>query len=503
MLEPVKIYKGDEVKAKLIEGCQKMSEAVGTTFGPNSANVAITMLYNLPHVTKDGVTVANSINLEDPIENVACQIIKEAARKTAEVAGDGTTSTTILTSSIVKACINTDYNKLVLKKELEEKVKELEDFVKSKSIEIKTDKQIENIAFIASNGDKNITSLVSDTIKQVGKDGSITVMPSKTYLTTVEVSDGIHLDRGYIDPILQNKNSSKDIFENCKILVADLDLHTVDDALSVIGLCEEIKAPLLIICNDIHAQALEIIAYNKWKFNLDLQIVRAPFIADARKEGIKDIALCTGAVPLFKDRGWTFQGINASQLGEAPIVTIAAKDTVITGRKGDAKEIEERILYYKDLIVKDHEGLGENYRKRLAMLSSGAAVIHVGGTNEIEQQETRDRLDDTIRAVKAALEEGVVPGALGIYMDLKNYLDKQTGSMVNTVLELAICSLYDSFMTNIEATKREDLMQSFKENKNIIDPTKVILSTIKNSIGAACMIFTTETVVVKEVNKLN
>jgi len=455
------------------------------------------MVYNLPHVTKDGVTVANSINLEDPIENVACQIIKEAARKTADVAGDGTTTTTLLASYLVEEALKVSDNKLNLKKHLEELSSSLESIVKEHSKGIESNEELYNIAMIASNGDKAISELIVDIIGKIGRHGLINTFPSKSYKTSVEISEGLHLDRGPIDNMLKGK-TDKEVFEEPKILVTDLDLHTIEDGIHVMELFHQIKKPLVIICNDIHRQALEVIAYNKFKDDLPLQVIRLPFIADARKEAAQDIAVATGAVAIYKDMGWNIQSIGESQLGSCDLISIGPKDTVISGRKGNKEDILARIARYNNLIENDHEGLAVNYKKRLALLDAGTAVIYVGGANEVEIQETRDRMDDTIRAVKASLEEGVVKGGLSIYRLLNEYLESNKVGTASTIFGQACIALNNKFFGYLTPEDREALINTIEQSNDIIDPTKVITTSIKNAISAACMIFTTETVVVKQ-----
>jgi chaperonin GroEL len=495
MLESVNIIKGKEVREKLLIGTSKMVDAVSTTFGPKSANVAIAMFYNLPHITKDGVTVTNNINLEDPIENIACQIIKEAAKKTAEVAGDGTTSTVLLTSFLIKEILTKQItNKLNFKKNLEALIPYLETKIKELSLDISTAEEMFKVAMVASNSDEDISNMVVDIFSKIGKDGIVNVHDSKNYFTKIDIMEGIKLDRGYIDNSL-NRGGSKESYDNPFIICTDLDLHTVEEAIYLVQLQENLKAPLLIICNDVHASALQVFAYNKLTRGVDIEIIRAPHIAEARKEALKDIAIVTGASFIAKDTGYQISDIVEGHLGKALAFNISSKETNIFGRLGDNNKIEERVTFYRDKIENDVDGLKANYEKRLAMLNSGAAVVYVGGSNEVDVQEKKDRLDDTIRAVKSALDSGVVKGGTLTYLELINYLDS-LGEDKEAIKVLKSCfsKLHQEFSSNFVSI---DLLEKEVNGKGIIDPSIVLISTIKNSIGASAMVFTTECVIVK------
>ncbi len=498
--EVCNIVKGDEVHSKLLEGSWKIADAVSTTFGPYGKNVGITMLYNLPHITKDGVSVAHRINLKDPIENIAAQIIKQAAKSTANVAGDGTTSTTILAYAIVSECINylksnpTKTNELKTSLNLlkEEYIKKVEN--QSKQIQSKED--IEYIAGVSCNNDKEIINLITEAFDIVGKDGVITISDSKSYKTYVEGTTGIRLDRTHISPIFE-MGRNKTICKDCNILTTDIDFRSFEDANKLVSLQNNSGKPLLVICNDITDNALNAIAYYKQNNNIPIEIVRAPGIADVRRESIKDLAIITGATALMKDEGWTIDAITEKNLGSADSFEITLKETNIIGRHGDKEKIESRINYYKEKIEADNQGLKENYIKRLSMFNSGAAVVYIGGTNEVEVQEKKDRVDDTIRAVKSALEEGYVTGGCTTYYNLIEESKEDAKKIMNNAFKMLLETLLEN--KEVEYTKEniDNLILEVLEN-NIIDPTLVIKSTIQNAIGAAIMIFTTECVIIRE-----
>lgn len=499
--ETCKIIKGEEVHKKLLKGSEEMAKAVSTTFGPYGKNVTITMIYNPPHVTKDGATVARNIKLEDPSENVAAQIINQAAARTAEIAGDGTTSTTILTNALVKEAfelINQGHRPMIIKNYLKEaEIKLLEDLSKlSKKTELK---DIYNIALVACNGDNHIAELVTEAFKVIGENGLVTVSDSRNYDTLLDTTAGIKLDRSHIIPGLNNgKNYNR--HKDCRILVTNLDLNTELDAIKILKLQEAINKPLLIICNDLVGKAAEIICYNKEKFNAPLEIIRAPFIADARQEACEDLAIVTGATFIDKVKGWSIQDIIDIHLGICDNVEITLKETNILGRHGDPKKIESRIDYYNNKIKEDKEGLKENYKKRLAFFTSGAAVIYVGGSNEVEVQEKKDRFDDTIRAVRSALAEGYVPGGTITYLILSDKFSKTC--TLDSMLIKSLYTITETLLNNGDLSIIENIEEHSKKvgEESIIDPTLVIKSTIQNAIGAAIMIFTTDCIVIKNEN---
>lgn len=494
------IIKGEEVIKVLTEGSNEIADAVSVTFGPNGKNVAITMLYNLPHVTKDGVTVARSINLVDQGKDVAAQIIKQAAQKTADVAGDGTTSTVILTKFLVEECfkyIQQNPNEVTsLKYNLLKYAEEINSKIDSVKYGISNREGIYNIAMVSSNGDTKLSDMVADIFATIGKDGIVTVQSSNSYNTIVQVTEGIRLDRGYISPILE-RDTLRKRYTDVAVLSTDLDFKTFEDGVHLVELQNAIKKPLLVICNDLVDGALNTVAYNKINFNCDIEVIRAPFIADARREAVKDLCIITGGVTYLKDEGFSVSDITPEGLGSANSFEISAKETFIIGRNGNQEEIEKRIEYYNDKIASDTEGLKDNYQKRLSMFTSGASVIFVGGSNEIEVQEKKDRLDDTIRACRAALQDGVVPGGCITYHDITEWSSVTPEA---SIFKKCIEGLVKTFLANGDKEMNDTTISELRNNVikgNIVDPALVIKSTITNAIGAAIMIFTTDCIVIK------
>lgn len=493
--ETTTIITGEEVRKALAKGSEEMAKAVSTTFGPYGRNVAMTKIYNLPHVTKDGATVARDINFKDPSENVAAQIIKQAAERTAQVAGDGTTSTTILANSIIQKAFNNIGLQNTQPTLIKRTLKEMESLALKALDGISnpvTPDDILHIALVACNGDSEIAELITNAFNTIGEHGVITVTDSKNYSTFVDSTEGIKLDRSHIAPGL-SKGLSSVKHEGCRIAVTNLQLKTQEDAIAILNLQAQINEPILLICDDLLDKALEIISYNKIERGVPIEVIRAPYIAEARKDACRDLAIVTGAKLLDHATGWTMTSIKEEQLGSCDNLEITLKETNIIGRKGDPALIAERVKYYEDKIASDHEGLADNYKKRLGFFSAGAAVVYVGGANEVEVKEKKDRLDDTIRAVRSALAEGFVAGGATSYSILgRAIMDVEpTNLLANALLEL------EEVLVKKSDSSIKDHRESVEAN-HILDPTLVIKSTIQNAIGAAIMIFTTDCIVIKD-----
>jgi len=505
--ETCEVIKGKEVQERLLKGSQTIFDAVSTTFGPFGRNVALSKIFNDAHITKDGVTVANSINLVDPVENVAAQIIRQAAAKTAEIAGDGTTSTTILTRYIVEEGFNVlnsnkSLNTTQLKNSIDEIVKVLLEELELNTKHITID-DVLDVAMVACNGDSYIAGLVSDAFKVIGVEGIVSVFDSRNYETSLDATEGIKLDRSHIVPALVGGRTSVKHLE-CKILVTDLKITTQTDAVEIVKLQESCGGPLLVICEDITEQAASIVAYNNETNGSLIEIIRAPFIADARTEALEDIAIATGAAFISRKKGWDVKSITVGALGLSDAVNITLKETTIIGRKGVPEAIAERVQYYRDKIEDDKEGLAKNFKKRLGLLTSGAAIIYVGGANEAEVKEKKDRLDDTIRAVQSALEQGVVKGGCMAYENLIYKCEpKFKGNVAAPIVFDSMRKLWVTLCENGELTKGEAaILKAELIESTIVDPALVIKATITNAVSAANMLFTTNCVIIKkEVNE--
>jgi len=499
MVETCKIVSGAKVHEGLLKGSKEAAKAVSTTFGPYGRNVAITMKYNVPKVTKDGASVAGFIRLEDPIENIAAQLIKQAAENTAKVAGDGTTSTAILTAKLVEEAfkeIDKGVQPMQLKRELEQLMPTAIAEIKKLSKEA-TQKDVYNIAYVACNGDSHIAELVTEAFKIVGKEGIVSVADSRSYETTLDAVDGIRIERTHIVSALSNGNNLTK-HNDCQIAVTDLDITTAKEALHLISLQEELKKPLLIICNDLTGVAAEVFGHNKTNYNIPIEIIRAPFIAEARKEACKDLAIVSGATLISKSSGWSIEDMDIMHCGSSNSVEITQSETNILGRNGDPEDIKNRVKFYEEKIKEDKQGLSVNYKKRLAFFTSGAAAIYVGGANETEVEEKKDRFDDTIRAVRSSLEDGYVTGGGLTYTKLAQIIQSNPKKSIGDALFIGgLLSLVDTILENSGVITANTHHKSVNEN-NIIDPTLVISTTIKNAIGAAIMIFTTDCVLIRK-----
>jgi chaperonin GroEL len=497
------IKKGKEVKEKLLEGSSKIYEAVKTTLGPYGYNVALTKIFNNPHITKDGVTVAKSINLECPIENIAAQVIKEASAKTAKEAGDGTSSTVIFAHtlfSILENIISDPKNQIKFS-DLKKEIEKIRDEVVQKIEKLSTpvENRLEEVALVASNNDEVISQLVGDAFYDIGVNGIVSVADSRTSETYIKTTAGIRLDRSHIISSMMETN--KEVYKNEPgIIVTNLDLQSDIDALRVINIQEQIKKPLLVICNDLTGQAAEILSYNKKIRKVPIVVIRGPFISEARKEAFKDLAIATGANFIDKELGWDTNDINLKCIGSCDYFEVDLKETNIIGRKGKEEEIQERINYYQTKIKEENQGLEENYKKRINILNGGAAVIYVGGASEIEIDEKKDRIDDTIRAVKSALEKGVVLGGGVTYMKIAEsfILDKE---ILVEAFKQAMLSIPANILENknpgIKTWDPSILEDEIKEQK-ILDPSLVLINTVINGTSAALLLASTNCVIVKK-----
>ncbi len=495
--EVTEVITGPEVKERLIKGSSTLKSAVATTFGPYGRNVGITKVFNPPHVTKDGVTVAGSINLKDPVENVACSTVKEASKLTARIAGDGTSSTVIVSDSLISSgfkLIESDVIKpMQLKRELDGLLEFVEAYIDNNTTQINSEEDVYNIAMVASNSNEYISKMVTDAYKVIKQDGVVRVKNSNTHKTFTELVDGIKIEQSHISSTLANGNKTE--YEDPKVLVTDFKFKGYEDADFILEAAKESKSPLLVVCQELDDKAVESILWANNKGGLDISVIGSPFVAEARKEVLEDIAIATGATLLTIKTGWTPSNIRSAHFGSADSISISSKDTDIIGRHGDEKAIEDRIEYYREKIEADTDGLAENYKKRLAILNAGSAVIYVGGNNPVEVKEKRDSIDDTVRAVQAALEFGVVDGGGKTYVDIAEEL----ASVNNIGSELLRTSLW-SVPQNILANggypyEAQDIGNFHDKLENIKDPMLVVKTTIRNAISAAGMILTTDCII--------
>jgi chaperonin GroEL len=518
-----------EAKEKLQEGVDKVYKAVATTMGPFGRNVLIEKEYGQVSSTKDGVTVAKSITLEDPIENMAATVIKQAASKTVDQAGDGTTTSTVLAHSIASQALQaTAYastNATQVKRGIEQAVKEVVAELKAMSVDITDEAQIKQVATLSANGDEEIGNIVATAIDKVGRDGVVTVEKSRTGETTLEVVEGLQFDRGYKSPYFVTDNNSMQVTLNDPyILIYDKRISAVKDLLPLLERVSTESKSLLIIAEDVDGEALATLVMNKARGVLQVCAVKAPDFGDRRTAILEDIATLTGGQVVSSEKGMTLAKLDINWLGKSRVATVGKDTTTIVDGKGNVDKIEERILNIKAQMDKPDTTPYEieKYQERLGKMVGGVAIINVGGGNEIEIDEKKDRIDDALQATKAALEEGIVPGAGMALVDAKfsitnrDKTDFGKGKQIvfqscNTPLKQILSNAGESYsewylkllkvtdsksVPNINSGEMVDAFES-----GIIDPTKVVRCALENAAAAAITLLMTECVVHEKPNE--
>ena len=527
-----KIIKFDrEAKEKLQAGIDKVNKAVSVTMGPFGRNVLIEKEHGQVSSTKDGVSVAKTIVLEDPIENMAATVIKQAAEKTVNAAGDGTTTSTVLAHAIASQALQaTAYastNATQVKKGIEEAVKAVVAELKIMSTPITDEKQIKQIATLSANGDEEIGNLVATAIDKVGRDGVVTVEESRTGETSLEIVEGMQFDRGYKSPyMVTDNNTMTAILEEPLLLIVDGRITQVKDLLPILESVSQQNKSLFIVAEDIDGEALATLIVNKMRGILKVAAVKAPDFGDRRTLILEDIATLTGGTVVSQQKGMRLDKFNKDWFGQARTITVGKETTTIVDGKGDATKIEERILELKSQIDKSTSPYEiEKLQERLAKMVGGVAIINVGGGTEIEMKEKKDRLDDALQATKAALDEGILPGA-GIALlhaketisfDKSNNDDFNKGkrsiwkacvqpfeqilanageSKMSWILEMSKNTDKPNLVPNIEGGGLVDAYES-----GIIDPTKVVRSALENAAAAAVTLLMTECVIHEKPNE--
>ena len=517
-----------QAKEKLKSGIEQVTKAVATTMGPYGRNVLIEREHGQVSSTKDGVSVAQTVELEDPIENMAATIIKQAAVKTVDAAGDGTTTSTVLAHAIaVEALDATAYastNATQIKRGIEAAVKEVVKGLKELSQDISDEAQIKQVATLSANGDTEIGELVATAMDKVGREGIVTVEESRTGETSLEVVEGLQFDRGYKSHYMVTDNSTMQaILTDSLVLIYEKRISAAKDLLPILESVSTQNKSLLIIAEDITDEALAVLIVNKMRGTLKVCAVKAPDFGDRRTLILEDIATLTGGSLVSPDKGMKLDKFNMDWFGQARTITVGKDTTTIVDGKGDTEKIEARISELKKQI--DRPGVSpyemEKLQERLAKLIGGVAIINVGGGTEIEMKEKKDRLDDALQATKAALEEGITPGAgvallharEAITYDSKDSSDfnrgkqiiyKACGKPFNQILNNAGEETMDYYMTLAkEATNGvNNLVPSIEEGtlvnafeEGIIDPTKVVRCALENAAAAAVTLLMTECVI--------
>jgi len=518
-----------DAREKLRTGVDAMANAVKVTLGPKGRNVVIQKSFGAPQITKDGVTVAKEIELEDPIENMGAQMVKEVASKTADIAGDGTTTATALAQAIINAGlknVTAGANPMDLKRGIDKAVKEVISFLQSQSENIGSDFQrIKQVAGISANNDEAIGELIAEAMKRVSKDGVITVEESKGTETYMEEVLGMQFDRGYLSPyfVTDTENMVTE-YDNAFILIYDKKISNMADIIPILEKVVGMGRPLLIIAEDIESQALGVLVVNRLRAGLKVVAVKAPGFGDRRKAMLEDIAILTGGTVISDEQGYKLENTTLEHLGSAEKISVDKDNTTIVNGKGDETQIKGRIQQIKqqiDASTSDYDK--EKLQERLAKLAGGVAVLYVGAPTEVEMKEKKDRVDDALSATRAAVEEGIVAGggvalvrAIGALKDFKginedenigvNIVRKALESPLRTIAENAgvegsvvlqhVLHAEGNVGYNARTDKFEDLKLA-----GVIDPTKVARIALENAASIAGMVLTTECVVSEKPSK--
>lgn len=511
----------------LLSGVNKLADVVASTLGPSGHNVILNLESGIPVATKDGVTVAKSIKLDCPLENTGAQMLKQASIKTAEEAGDGTTTATVLAREIfVEASkLGSKYNTVEVRKGMEGAVSSIVSYIKNNiSIPVKVLEDLKKIATISANGDSEIGVLVSKALDKVGLDGAVTLEESKTGETYLDVVEGIQFDRGYKSPYFVTDNDTMTaVLEDVLILICNNRLTTVKDMLPVLNAVAQSTKSLLIIAEDIDGELLSTLVLNKVRAGLKVCAVKAPEFGDRRKETLEDIAILTGGTVISTEKGMNIEKFNSEWLGEAKKVTVNRDKTTIIGAKGSQEAVDARITNIVNQIDKTQSPYDkEQLQARLARLAGGVAVMYVGGHTELEMKERKDRVDDALHATRAALEEGICPGggralvAAAQALQTQENKEKMTEDYKagwNIVVEACYKPfkqiLENAGVGNVESWKNavigmENVWESYIPDQGrvhmaevgVVDPTKVIRLALKNAVSVAGTMITSEAVVV-------
>jgi chaperonin GroEL len=525
------IYFDVEARDKLKRGVDALANAVKVTLGPKGRNVVIGKKFGAPQITKDGVTVAKEIELKDPIENMGAQMVKEVASKTADVAGDGTTTATVLAQAIIQAGLKNvaaGANPMDLKRGIDKAVTELVKNLKKISKEVGSDNsKIKQIATISANNDETIGALIAEAMKVVGNDGVITVEEAKGTETDVKIVEGMQFDRGYLSPyFVTNADKMITEMENPLILISEKKISSMKELMPILEPVVQAGKGLLIIAEDVDGEALGTLVVNRLRGSLKVAAVKAPGFGDRRKAMLEDIAILTGGQVISEERGMTLENVTMDMLGTAEKIEIDKDNTTIINGKGDKKAISSRVGQIRAQIeatTSDYDR--EKLQERLAKLAGGVAVLYVGAATEVEMKEKKDRVDDALAATRAAVQEGIVPGGgVALIRAIEN-LDKLKGENEDEMTGIVIVRrAAEEPLRQIIANAGEEgavIVQKVKEGKDdfgynartdkfenlykagVIDPTKVTRIAIENAASIASMLLTTECVIADEPEDTN
>jgi chaperonin GroEL len=520
------LYFSVDARAALKRGVDKLADAVKVTLGPKGRNVVIDKKFGAPTVTKDGVTVAKEVELSDPLENMGAQMVKEVATKTSDVAGDGTTTATVLAQAVYREGlknVTAGSNPMALKRGIEKAVTHIVEELKKISVPTAGKKEIAQVAAISANNDKEIGDLIADAMEKVGKDGVITVEEARGIETTLETVDGMQFDRGYISPyFVTDPDKMESVLEDALILIHDKKISSMKDLLPVLEKVAQMGRPLLIIAEDVEGEALATLVVNKLRGTLKVSAVKAPGFGDRRKAMLEDIAKLTGGQVVSEEVGFKLENAVVSDLGRAKRIVIDKDNTTIIDGAGDSDAIQGRVKEIRAAIEKSTSDYDrEKLQERLAKLAGGVAVINVGAATEAEMKEKKARVEDALHATRAAVEEGIVPGGGVALIRAQRALkglkledhDEQIGVDIirraieepirmivqnaggegSIVVEKVRGSKDDAFGYNALTDTYENLVTA-----GVIDPTKVTRSALQNAASIAGLLLTTEALVVEK-----
>jgi len=514
----------EDGRKKILTGVQTLAKAVKVTLGPKGRNVMIGKSFGVPTVTKDGVSVAKEISLEDPFENMGAQMVHEVASRTANSAGDGTTTATVLAEAIYKQGIKNvaaGSNPVYIKRGIDKGVAAAVESIKKLSKPVQDMNDIRQIATVSANWDTEVGDIIADAMEKVGSDGTITVEEASGLETTLNVVEGMQFDRGYLSPyFITNEGSNDAVFDNALILLCDKKITNLNELLPLLQIVAKKNKPLLIVAEDVEGEALSALVVNKLRGTLNVAAVKSPGFGDRRREMLKDIAVLTNGSIVTGDDTLKLENIKLEDLGQAKKVTVTKESTTIVEGKGNTTAIEARVNMLRELISESSSDFDrDQLQQRLAKLSGGIGVINVGAQTEPEMKEKKDRVDDALAATRAAVEEGIVPGGGTALLQAKYAIaevvdtlegDEAYGArLVEKSIEAPIRQLcknagvdgsqivlkiYESKLGyNVATGDYVDLLQA-----GIVDPTKVTRCALQNAGSVAGMLLTTECLIVDE-----
>ena len=520
MAKEIKFY--EDARKGMEAGINKLSNTVKVTLGPKGRNVVLDKKFGAPLITNDGVTIAREIELEDPYENMGAQLVKEVATKTNDVAGDGTTTATLLAQAIIREGLKNvaaGANPMIIQKGIKKAVEKAVEGIKEFSKPVETKESIAQVASISA-ADEEVGKLISDAMEKVGKDGVITVEESRSMGTTLEVVEGMQFDRGYVSPyMVTNTEKMEAELEDPYILITDKKITNIQEVLPVLEQIVQQGKPLLIIADDVEGEAMATLVVNKLRGTFNCVAVKAPAFGDRRKDMLQDIAILTGGTVISEDLGYELKETSIEMLGRARRVTVGKELTVIVNGAGEQSAIEERVALIRSQIeISDSEYDRDKLQERLAKLAGGVAVIQVGAATETELKERKLRIEDALAATRAAVEEGIVPGGgtvlLNVIPKVKALLeetngDEKTGvniivkALEEPVRQIAINAGLEGSVI-VENVKNAEVGVGFDAlnekyvnmlESGIVDPTKVTRSALQNASSVASMVLTTEAAV--------